>query len=82
MLQGLGELKQADEYLAQAEWTVLKSSDSTNAIKSKLYRNIGILYATKGDYENALRVFAEDVKKFFQSTNDLLYHSDRFITVA
>jgi len=58
---GLGELKQADEYLAQAEWTVLKSSDSTNAIKSKLYRNIGILYATKGDYENALRVFAEDV---------------------
>nr|CAB3267962.1 zinc finger MYND domain-containing protein 12 [Phallusia mammillata] len=58
---GLGKLSQADEYLAQAEWTVLKAPDATDAIKSKLYRNIALLYAAKGDYENALRMLAEDI---------------------
>ena len=58
---GLGKLSQADEYLAQAEWTVLKSADTIDAIKSKLYRNIGLLHAAKGNYEAALRLLAEDV---------------------
>jgi len=58
---GLGKLSQADEYLAQAEWTVLKAPDATDAVKSKLYRNIALLHAAKGDYENALRMLAEDV---------------------
>nr|XP_002127183.1 zinc finger MYND domain-containing protein 12 [Ciona intestinalis] len=58
---GLGKLSQGDEYLAQAEWTVLKSPDATAAVKSKLYRNIGLLYAAKGDYDNALRMLSEDI---------------------
>ena len=62
---GLGKLSQADEYLAQAEWTVLKSTDATDGHKSKLYRNMGLLYAAKGDYENSLRTLAEDVRFMF-----------------
>ncbi|XP_076807443.1 zinc finger MYND domain-containing protein 12-like [Clavelina lepadiformis] len=58
---GLGKLSQADEYLAQAEWTVLKALDATDENKSNLYRNIGLLHAAKGDYENALRMLAEDI---------------------
>jgi len=58
---GLGNLEQADEYLAHAEWTVMKSTDCTNGMKSKLFRKMGILFATKGDYDNAQRMFAEDV---------------------
>lgn len=58
---GLGKLTQADEYLAQAEWTVLKSPDAECSVKSKLFRNIGLLHAAKGDYENALRMLAEDI---------------------
>lgn len=59
---GLGKLSQADEYLAQAEWTVLKSPDTVDSIKSKLYRNIGLLHAAKGNYEAALRLLSEDVR--------------------
>lgn len=58
---GLGRLEQAEEYLAQAQWTVLKTPQCSNAIKSKLYRNLGLLYAAKGDYEDALRQLANDI---------------------
>lgn len=58
---GLGRLNQAEEYLAQAQWTVLKTPECSNAIKSKLYRNLGLLYAAKGEYEEALRQLADDV---------------------
>lgn len=67
---GLGRLEQADEYLAQAQWTVLKTPECTNAINSKLYRNLGLLYAAKGDYEEALR----------QLANDIFYASEEFGT--
>lgn len=40
---------------------MLKSLDVTDEHKSKLYRNMGLLYAAKGDYENSLRTLAEDV---------------------
>ncbi|XP_041377508.1 zinc finger MYND domain-containing protein 12-like isoform X2 [Gigantopelta aegis] len=58
---GLGRLSQAEEYLAQAQWTVLKTPECTNAIKSKLYRNLGLLYAAKADYEESLRQLADDI---------------------
>jgi len=58
---GLGRLEQAEEYLAQAQWTVLKTPECSNAIKSKLYRNLGLLYAAKGEYDEALRQLANDV---------------------
>lgn len=59
LYSGLGRLNQAEEYLAQAQWTVLKTPECSNAIKSKLYRNLGLLYAAKGEYDEALRQLAD-----------------------
>lgn len=61
LITGLGRLEQAEEYLMQANWTVLKTPTCSNAIKAKLYRNLGLLYAAKGDYDEALRQLADDV---------------------
>lgn len=58
---GLGRLPQAEEYLSQAQWTVLKTPECSNAIKSKLFRNLGLLYAAKGEDEEALRALADDI---------------------
>ena len=58
---GLGRLSQAEEYLSQAMWTVTKMPECSNHIKSKLYRNLGLLHAAKGEYDEALRHLADDV---------------------
>ncbi|OCT72719.1 zinc finger MYND domain-containing protein 12 [Xenopus laevis] len=58
---GLGHLPQAEEYLSQAYWTVLKTTDCSNAIRSKLHRNLGLLYSAKGEFEESLRHFSNDV---------------------
>lgn len=58
---GLGKLSQAEEYLAKADWTVLKTPDCSRAIKSKLYRNLGLLNAAKGEFQDALTCFADDI---------------------
>ena len=58
---GLGRLSQAEEYLSQAMWTVTKMPECSNAIKSKLYRNFGLLHAAKAEYDEALRHLADDV---------------------
>lgn len=63
---GLGRLSQAEEYLAQAQWTVLKTPECTDDIKSKLFRNLGLLYAAQGNYPDALSQLADDI-----------YHSSR-----
>ncbi|XP_019628137.1 PREDICTED: zinc finger MYND domain-containing protein 12-like [Branchiostoma belcheri] len=65
---GLGRLQQAEEYLAQAEWTVLKTPECSSAIKSKLYRNLGLLFAAKGNYDEARH----------QLANDIYYASEEF----
>ena len=59
--QGLGSYSQAQEYLSQAEWTVLKNPDCPLPILSKLYRNIAMLQISQGSFENALRNLANDV---------------------
>ena len=58
---GLGRLSQAEEYLSQAQWTILKTPDCSNSIKSKFYRILGLLYAAKGEYAESLQALAEDV---------------------
>ena len=64
---------QAEEYLSQAQWTVLKTPECSNSIKSRLYRNIGLLYATQGNSQDALRQFADDVSfLYFTSLVNLL----------
>ncbi|XP_044852351.1 zinc finger MYND domain-containing protein 12 isoform X1 [Mauremys mutica] len=58
---GLGHLTQAEEYLSQAQWIVLKTSDCSNGIQSKLHRNLGLLYAAKGNFEESLYHLATDI---------------------
>lgn len=58
---GLGRLKQAEDYLSQAQWTVVKTPECENDIKSRLYRNLGMMYATQGNDDEALRYLAEDI---------------------
>lgn len=58
---GLGRLKQGEDYLSQAQWTVLKTPECPNQIKSKLYRNLGLLHAAKNNYSEALLQLADDV---------------------
>lgn len=58
---GLGQLVQAEEYLTRAQWTVLKTPDCDYSIHHKLHRNLGLLYAAKGDFEESLLHFANDV---------------------
>nr|CAH8874336.1 unnamed protein product [Trichobilharzia regenti] len=59
---GLGRLNQAETYLAQAQWTILKTQhECSNGIRSQLHRKLGLLYAAKGDYELALESLAKDM---------------------
>ena len=58
---GLNKLDQAEEYLLQARWTVLKTVECPNTIKHKLCRHLGLLYAAKGQFDMALRELADDV---------------------
>lgn len=65
--QGLGSFSQAQEYLSQAEWTVMKNPSCPNHIYSKLYRNIAMLQITQGQFEQALRNLANDI---YHATDD------------
>ena len=58
---GLGRLSQAEEYLSQAQWTILKTPECKDELKSCLYRNLGMLYATQKNLDKALENLAEDV---------------------
>ncbi|XP_064394306.1 zinc finger MYND domain-containing protein 12-like [Halichondria panicea] len=58
---GLGRLKEADQYLSQAQWSVLKAGDCEPWLKSRLHRNLGKLAAAKNSLSEARRHFAEDI---------------------
>ncbi|KAJ7306567.1 hypothetical protein JRQ81_009931 [Phrynocephalus forsythii] len=58
---GLGHLPQGEEYLSQAHWIILKNPQSSSATQSKLHRNLGLLYAAKGNFEESLRHLANDI---------------------
>ncbi|XP_055111677.1 zinc finger MYND domain-containing protein 12 isoform X2 [Symphalangus syndactylus] len=58
---GLGRIVQAEEYLFQAQWAVLKSTDCSNATHSLLHRNLGLLYIAKKNYEEARYHLANDI---------------------
>ncbi|XP_050787214.1 zinc finger MYND domain-containing protein 12 isoform X2 [Gopherus flavomarginatus] len=72
---GLGRLTQAEEYLSQAQWIVLKTSDCSNGIQSKLHRNLGLLYAAKGNFEESVYHLATDVTDIWHA------HFSRLIQV-
>ena len=58
---GLGRLAEADQYLSQAQWSVLKSPNCDPWLRSQLHRNLGQLAAAKNSLTEARRHFAEDV---------------------
>nr|ACO08964.1 Zinc finger MYND domain-containing protein 12 [Osmerus mordax] len=58
---GLGSLAQAEKYLSQAEWTVTKTPDCSQAVRRQLHRNLGRLYTSTGNLKGALLSFANDV---------------------
>nr|XP_045005758.1 zinc finger MYND domain-containing protein 12 isoform X4 [Jaculus jaculus] len=62
---GLGRIVQAEEYLSQAQWTVLKSTDCSNATYSLLHRNLGLLYMAKENFEEARYHLANDVSEIW-----------------
>ncbi|OWK04585.1 ZMYND12, partial [Cervus elaphus hippelaphus] len=61
----LGRVVQAEEYLSQAQWTVLKSTECSYAIHSLLHRNLGLLYMAKENYEEARYHLANDVSEIW-----------------
>lgn len=58
---GLGRLTQAQEYLSQAQWTVLKTHECSSELKFRLHRNLGMLHAGQGNSEDALKELAESI---------------------
>ncbi|CAI2735734.1 unnamed protein product [Schistosoma spindalis] len=75
---GLGKLNQAETYLAQAQWIVLKAQhECSNNIQSQLHRKLGLLYAAKGNYKLALASLAKDI--FYAS---LEYGTDHIRTAG
>nr|XP_042127725.1 zinc finger MYND domain-containing protein 12 isoform X3 [Peromyscus maniculatus bairdii] len=64
---GLGRIVQAEEYLSQARWTVLKSTDCSNATHSLLHRNLGLLYIAKDNHEEARYHLANDVSEIWHT---------------
>ncbi|XP_054994392.1 zinc finger MYND domain-containing protein 12 [Sorex araneus] len=58
---GMGHIVQAEEYLSQAQWTVLKSTECSSATHSLLHRNLGLLYIAKENYDEARYHLANDI---------------------
>ncbi|KAI3378649.1 hypothetical protein SNEBB_010890 [Seison nebaliae] len=59
--QGLGNLEQAQTYMAQAEWAVLKLKNCPLEIRYQFHRNMAMLEAAKGHISEALRHLATDI---------------------
>lgn len=63
MPKGLGRISEANQYLSQAQWSVLKATGEVDPIiKSNLHRNLGQLAVAKNNLDEAKRQFAEDVR--------------------
>lgn len=58
---GLKQIREAEQYLSQAQWAVLKAPDCSPALQSQLYRNLGLLELARGHYKEARKHLAEDV---------------------
>ncbi|XP_023697206.1 zinc finger MYND domain-containing protein 12 [Paramormyrops kingsleyae] len=65
---GLGRFSQAEEYLAQAEWIVMKGPECSLVVRHQLHRNLGRLHAATENFEEAL----------FHLANDVYYASEEF----
>lgn len=76
---GLGSLAQAEGYLSQAEWTVMKTPECSQTVRHQLHRNLGRLYTATENLEGALLHFANDVSvKAYQWSNLPVLQNHRF----
>lgn len=75
---GLKQYIQAEEYLSLAKWAILKVQDCDAEVQGLLHRNIGLLYLSQGNYDDALQELALDVS--FDTMTVLIkkvyYHSN------
>ncbi|KAJ3209974.1 Zinc finger MYND domain-containing protein 12 [Dinochytrium kinnereticum] len=58
---GLKQYQQAEDYLSLAKWAVLKSEKCENSVRAHLHKNFGLLYASQGNYDEALQQLAQDI---------------------
>ncbi|KAI9349459.1 hypothetical protein DFJ73DRAFT_833634 [Zopfochytrium polystomum] len=65
---GLKQYRQAEDYLSLAKWAVLKAESCANKVRSQLHRNFGLLYASQGNYDEALSQLAHDI--YFSSLDN------------
>eukprot|EP01137_Pigoraptor_chileana_P006275 Opistho-2@50434 len=72
---GMGRFEQAEEYLSHAKWAVLKAPECDPMVKSRLYRNFGLLYEAQGSMGLALQQLAADVHH-----SSLVYGADHIST--
>lgn len=58
---GLGRHTSAEEFLSLASWSVFKSPECSNALRSQLYRLFGKIYLSQGRMAEALQQLALDI---------------------
>eukprot|EP00118_Oscarella_pearsei_P028430 m.2131 g.2131 ORF g.2131 m.2131 type:complete len:292 (+) comp8332_c0_seq1:22-897(+) len=58
---GLGKVPQAEKYLSQAQWILLKHPGCDETLTSLVCRHLGLLYAFQGNYEKARKMIADDI---------------------
>eukprot|EP00906_Rhabdomonas_costata_P024754 RCo035538 len=57
--QFLDKFKQAEEFLSLAQWTILRHPTCEVALKAELHQTFGLLYASDGRLEPALKQLAQ-----------------------
>eukprot|EP01012_Entosiphon_sulcatum_P064626 TRINITY_DN93453_c0_g1_i1.p1 TRINITY_DN93453_c0_g1~~TRINITY_DN93453_c0_g1_i1.p1 ORF type:complete len:378 (-),score=66.79 TRINITY_DN93453_c0_g1_i1:111-1244(-) len=57
--QYMDKFKQAEEFLSLAQWTILKHPECDVALKAELHQTFGLLYASDGKLDIALKQLAQ-----------------------
>ncbi|XP_065830029.1 zinc finger MYND domain-containing protein 12-like isoform X2 [Oscarella lobularis] len=58
---GLEKIPQAEKYLSQAQWILLRHPGCDATFTSLVCRHLGLLYMSQGNYERARKMIADDI---------------------
>jgi len=60
---GLNKLREAEQQLQKANWVVMRNEndETIDYVKQGLYRVLGLLHAAKGNKDEAIRLFSEQI---------------------
>ncbi|XP_062519795.1 zinc finger MYND domain-containing protein 12-like [Corticium candelabrum] len=58
---GLSCIPQAEKYLSQAQWLLLKKPSCDNSVKCRVFWQLGLLYTAQRKFEKARHSLAEDM---------------------